>query len=206
MWTWMHRARGRLVPQTFTLVLDFHVAGRCGKWDTGCTFFSFFFCAGIWRRRGELREGGGGMRSGMPPRRGGVAFCAYRMLDAGCWISESRSERRAMMCLSLFGAPLSLFPFFLFSFSAARYASLPLGSRLRRVSLLCKVVGGGGGWMDGEGGWEPLGRGREIRRLVERRHPRALCVCCNPAVASRPWCGRSFPLASSSTSNCFLSG
>jgi hypothetical protein len=31
------------------------------------------------------------------------------IMDAGCWIS--RSERRAMMCLSLFGAPLSLFLF-----------------------------------------------------------------------------------------------
>jgi hypothetical protein len=85
MWTvWMRQARGRLVPQSFTLVLDFHVAGRCGKWDPGWTFFCYFLLRWDTERAGELREGGGGMRGGTPSHRGGVAFCVYQMLDAGC--------------------------------------------------------------------------------------------------------------------------
>ncbi|KAJ7357898.1 hypothetical protein DFH08DRAFT_437148 [Mycena albidolilacea] len=48
-----------------------------------------------------------------------------------------------------------------------------------------------------EGGsrWEGrVSRGRETRRLGERRHRMPFCVCCNASLASRPRYGRSFRL------------
>jgi hypothetical protein len=39
-----------------------------------------------------------------------------------------------------------------------------------------------------------VSRGRETRRLVERRHRMPFCVCCNASLASRPRYGRSFRL------------
>ncbi|KAJ7357941.1 hypothetical protein DFH08DRAFT_847529 [Mycena albidolilacea] len=149
MWAvWMRRARGRLVPQTFPLVLDFHVAERCGKWDPGGRFFPLFFCAGIRRRRGELREGGGGMRSGTASRRDGVAFArtGYWLLDAGY---PNRDQNAALRRASLFDARLSLF-----LFDTALHPPFLLGpgplSRLPPVQS--ETVGWGGGWMEGEGG------------------------------------------------------